>query len=112
MLSASGITIQDPVQPSITSPTTRSGVIAGSTEVPTRRGKGAPRRVLAPKRRRASEWISATSGTDPDHVEPERRYPPEGGIRPKEILGSILLETPLLRDLAQHPSTAVHRCEV
>ena len=72
----------------------------------------APRRASAPKRRRASAWISSAPEDDPEHVVLGRRYPPEGGIRPKEVVGSIFLETPLLRDLAQHPSTAIRQCEV
>jgi hypothetical protein len=72
----------------------------------------APRRVAALKRRRASYWANATPETDPEFVELGKRYPLKGGIRTKEIVGTILLETSLLKDLTQHPSTAVPRCEV
>uniref|UniRef100_A0A2N9GP20 Aminotransferase-like plant mobile domain-containing protein n=1 Tax=Fagus sylvatica TaxID=28930 RepID=A0A2N9GP20_FAGSY len=104
MSSTLGITIKEPVQPSTT-----AFALAGSAEVPA--GGVASRRAPAPKRRRASARISLTPEDDLEHVVPGRRYPPEGGIWPKEAVGSILLETPLLKDLAQHPSTAVLRCE-
>jgi hypothetical protein len=87
MSSAPGITIQEPVQPSAT-----ASAPTGSTEVPI--GGVAPRRASAPKRRKASARISLTPEDDPEHVVPGKRYPPEGGIRPKEVVGSILLKTP------------------
>uniref|UniRef100_A0A2N9FQL9 Aminotransferase-like plant mobile domain-containing protein n=1 Tax=Fagus sylvatica TaxID=28930 RepID=A0A2N9FQL9_FAGSY len=77
MSSTPSITIQELVQPSAT-----ASIPVGSTEVPT--GGVAPWRALATKRRRASARISLTPEDDPEHVVPGKRYPPEGGIRPKE----------------------------
>jgi hypothetical protein len=95
--SALGITIQELIQPFVVA------AVAGSTKAPTRGGRMAPRRAVAPKRRRASKRTSETLEIDLEVVEPRKRYPHEGGIKPKEIVGTILLETPFLRDLTQHP---------
>ena len=106
MSSTLGITIQEPVQPSAA-----ASASVGSAEVPAGRDNVAPQRATL-KRRRASARINSTSEDDPEHVLPGRRCPPEDDIRLKEVVGSIFLETLLLRDLAQDPSTVIHRCEV
>uniref|UniRef100_A0A2N9IRV3 Aminotransferase-like plant mobile domain-containing protein n=1 Tax=Fagus sylvatica TaxID=28930 RepID=A0A2N9IRV3_FAGSY len=71
--SALGITIQELIQPFVVA------AVAGSTKAPTRGGRMAPRRVVAPKRRRASKRTSETLEIDLEVVEPRKRYPHEGG---------------------------------
>lgn len=101
------ITIREAVQPS-------GGAVAsegGFAEVPVGGDRVALHRAAVTKRRRASRWIHIAPELDLDIVVPGRMYLLEGGIRPREI-NTVLLETWLLRDLAQHPLTFVRRCEV
>uniref|UniRef100_A0A2N9H115 Aminotransferase-like plant mobile domain-containing protein n=1 Tax=Fagus sylvatica TaxID=28930 RepID=A0A2N9H115_FAGSY len=80
----------------------------GFAEVPVGGDRVAPHRAAVTKRHRASRWIHTAPELDLNIVVPGRMYLLEGGIRPREI-NTVLLETWLLRDLAQHPSTFVRR---
>uniref|UniRef100_A0A2N9FBY4 Uncharacterized protein n=1 Tax=Fagus sylvatica TaxID=28930 RepID=A0A2N9FBY4_FAGSY len=48
---------------------------------------------------------------DPELVRSGVRYPPQGGIRPRDMGPLIVVDTPLLTNLADHPSTSIRHCE-
>uniref|UniRef100_A0A2N9F6M6 Aminotransferase-like plant mobile domain-containing protein n=1 Tax=Fagus sylvatica TaxID=28930 RepID=A0A2N9F6M6_FAGSY len=82
-----------------------------STEVPSR-SEPMPCRKTTSKRSRVTRVPPPTPTQDPELVRPRVRYPPQGGIRPRDMGPLFVVDTPLLTNLANHPSTSVRRCEV
>lgn len=82
-----------------------------STEVPSR-SEPMPRRKTTSKRSRVTRVPPPTPTQDLELVRPRVRYPPQGGIHPRDMGPLFVVDTPLLTNLANHPSTSVRRCEV
>ena len=90
---------------------TTHGTSGASTEVPSR-SEPMPRRKTTSKRSRVTRVPPPTPTQDLELVRPRVRYPPQGGIRPRDMGPLFVVDTPLLTNLANHPSTSVRRCEV
>ena len=98
-------------------PSSQPGITIGRSARPS----GAPRQPTAapavdpPTRSKRQRSDRAPPSADPipeDYVAPGFRYPPWGGIRPRHTITTPVVDTPLLRDLHDHPSSSVRRCQV
>ena len=107
-----------------------AGLASGATRPPSRpsvvigrsaRPSGAPRRptmtptVALPARSKRQRADRAPLSADPipeDYVAPGFRYPPQGGIRPRYPVTTLVEDMPLLTGLLDHLSSLVRRCEV
>uniref|UniRef100_A0A2N9FE88 Aminotransferase-like plant mobile domain-containing protein n=1 Tax=Fagus sylvatica TaxID=28930 RepID=A0A2N9FE88_FAGSY len=72
------------------------------------------RQLLLPPDRRGGNLTALLFSADPipeDHVVPGFRYPPQGGIRPRYPVTTPVVDTPLLTNLHNHPSSSVRRCQ-
>uniref|UniRef100_A0A2N9G1L4 Aminotransferase-like plant mobile domain-containing protein n=1 Tax=Fagus sylvatica TaxID=28930 RepID=A0A2N9G1L4_FAGSY len=80
-----------------------------------RRSSGAPVDVpptrMSSKRLRATRAPPSVDPMDPEFIMPGIRYPPQGGIHPRNVILVLLTDTPLLMNLANHLSMSVHRFE-
>ena len=98
-------------------PSSRPGITIGRSARPS----GAPRQptaastVAPPSRSKRQRSDRAPPSADPipeDYIAPGFRYPPRGGIRPRHTVATPVVDTPLLTDLHDHPSSSVRRCGV
>ncbi len=88
--------------------TRSSGTPLRSSGMPT----SSPPMRLSSKRLRAA-WAPPSAGPIlEDFVMPGVKYPPQGGIRPRYTVITPVADTPFLTNLAEHPSSSVHHCEV
>uniref|UniRef100_A0A2N9FE95 Aminotransferase-like plant mobile domain-containing protein n=1 Tax=Fagus sylvatica TaxID=28930 RepID=A0A2N9FE95_FAGSY len=81
-----------------------------STEV-SFRSELIPRSRTTSKRPRVTKVPPLASTQDPELVRPGERYPPQGGIFPRDMCPLLVVDTPLLTNLASHPLTSVRPCE-
>uniref|UniRef100_A0A2N9HLK5 Aminotransferase-like plant mobile domain-containing protein n=1 Tax=Fagus sylvatica TaxID=28930 RepID=A0A2N9HLK5_FAGSY len=97
-------------------PSSRPGITIGRSARPS----SAPRQPTAappaapPARSKRRKSDRAPLSADPipeDHVVPGFRYPPQGGIRPRYPVTTPVVDTPLLTNLHNHPSSSVRRCQ-
>uniref|UniRef100_A0A2N9I3T6 Aminotransferase-like plant mobile domain-containing protein n=1 Tax=Fagus sylvatica TaxID=28930 RepID=A0A2N9I3T6_FAGSY len=65
----------------------------------------------ASKRRRADRVPLSADPVPEDFVAPGVRYPPQGDIQPRYHVITPMVDTPLLTNLIDHPSSSVQRCE-
>ena len=113
-----GITIGRSARPSgAPRQSSQPGVTIGRSARPS----GAPRQptaapTVAPsarsKRQRSDRAPPSADPIPEDYVAPWFRYTPRGGIRPRHTITTPVVDTPLLRDLHDHPSSFVRRCQV
>uniref|UniRef100_A0A2N9HEU5 Aminotransferase-like plant mobile domain-containing protein n=1 Tax=Fagus sylvatica TaxID=28930 RepID=A0A2N9HEU5_FAGSY len=82
---------------------------SGASHRPARTPTGAPPTRL--KRQKADRVPPSTDPISKDFVALRFRYPPRGGIRPRHLVTSPVVDTPLLTNLTDHPSFLVRRCE-
>ena len=96
-------------------PSSRPGITIGRSARPS----GAPRQPTAaptiapPARSKRQRSDHAPPSADPipeDYIAPGFRYPPRGGIRTRHTVTTPVVDTPLLTDLHDHPSSSVRRC--
>ena len=108
-----GITIGRSARPS-SAPrqSSQPGITIGRSARPS----GAPRQpTVAPtvalsarsKRQRSNHAPPSADPIPEDYVAPGFRYPPRGGIRPRHTISTPVVDTPLLKDLHDHPSSSV-----
>uniref|UniRef100_A0A2N9FIJ2 Aminotransferase-like plant mobile domain-containing protein n=1 Tax=Fagus sylvatica TaxID=28930 RepID=A0A2N9FIJ2_FAGSY len=97
-------------------PSSRPGITIGRSARPS----SAPRQPTAappaapPARSKRRKSDRAPLSADPipeDHVVPGFRYPPQGGIRPRYPVTTPVVDTSLLTNLHNHPSSSVRRCQ-
>jgi hypothetical protein len=113
-----GVVIGRSARPSETTcPPPQPGVTTGPSDAPS----AAPRRAhtrltgIPPSRlkRQRTGGLPDSAGAIPeDYVAPGFRYPPHGGIRPRDPVAVEISDTPLLKNLLAHPSSLVRRCQV
>jgi hypothetical protein len=113
-----GITIGRSARPSsVPCQSSQPGITIGRSARPS----GAPRQptaapTVAPsarsKRQRSDRAPPSADPIPEDYVAPGFRYPPRGGIRPRHTITTPVVDTPLLKDLHDHPSSSVRRCQV
>lgn len=109
-----------------------AGVVAGEVRPPlgpgitiggSARSSGASRRSFnmstgtplvrsSSKRLRVDRTPSSADPILEDFIMSRLRYPPKGGIRPRYLVITPVMDTPLLTNLINHPSYSVRRCEV
>ena len=113
-----GITIGRSARPSgVPRQSSQPGITIGRSARPS----GAPcQPTVAPtvapsarsKRRRSDHAPPSADPLPEDYVAPGFRYPPRGGIRPRHTISTPVVDTPLLKDLHDHPSSSVRRFQV
>ena len=64
------------------------------------------------KRQRSDHTPLSADPIPEDYVAPGFRYPPRGGIRPCHTISTPVVDTPLLKDLHDHPSSSVRHFQV
>ena len=107
-----------------------AGIVAGVARPPlgpgitigrSSRSFGAPRQPTTTptsafptrsKRQRADRVPLFADPVSEDFVALGFRYPPRGGIRPHHPVTTPIVDTPLLTNLTDHPSSLVRHCEV
>lgn len=82
-----------------------------STMVPFR-SESIPSHRTTLKRTRVTRVPPPASTQDLELVRPGVRYPLQGGIRPQDMGPFLVVDTPLLTNLVNHPLIFVRRCEV
>jgi hypothetical protein len=85
-----------------------SGASCRSSRTPT----GAPPVRSSSKRPRVDRTPPSADPIPEDFIMPGIRYPPQGGIRLSYPVITPVMDTPLLTNLVNHPSSSVRRCEV
>jgi hypothetical protein len=102
--------VRPPLGPGITigGSARSSGASRRSSRTPT----GAPPTRPSSKRQRADRVPPSANPIPEDFIMPGLRYPPQGGIRPRYHVTTLVVDTPLMTNLINHPSSLVRRCEV
>jgi hypothetical protein len=85
---------------------------SGASRRSSRAPAGASPVRSASKRRRADRVPLSADPVPEDFVAPGVRYPPQGDIQPRYHVITPMVDTPLLTNLIDHPSSSVQRCEV
>jgi hypothetical protein len=85
---------------------------SGVSRRPTGTLTGASPTRSSSKRQRADRVPPSADPIPKDFVALGFRYPPKGGIRPRHHVITPVVDTPLLTNLTDHPSSLVCRCEV
>uniref|UniRef100_A0A2N9FDV4 Aminotransferase-like plant mobile domain-containing protein n=1 Tax=Fagus sylvatica TaxID=28930 RepID=A0A2N9FDV4_FAGSY len=101
--------VRPPLGPGITigASARSSGASRRSSRTPT----GAPPTRPLSKRQRADRVPPSANPIPEDFIMPGFRYPPQGGIRPRYHVTTLVVDTPLMTNLINHPSSLVRRCE-
>ena len=92
-------------------PSSRPGITIGRSARPS----SAPRQSSQPGitiGRSARPSGAPRQPTAAPTVAPGFRHPPRGGIRPRHTIATPVVDTPLLKDLHDHPSSSVRRFQV
>jgi hypothetical protein len=101
-------TVRPPSRPGIT-----IGRSARPSSAPRQPAAAPPAAPPARSKRRRSDRAPLSADPIPeDYVAPGFRYPPQGGIRPRYPVTTPVVDTSLLTNLHNHPSSSVRRCEV
>ena len=85
---------------------------SGASRRSFRTSTGTPLVRSSSKRLRVDRTPPSADPIPEDFIMSRLRYPPKGGIRPRYLVITPVMDTPLLTNLINHPLYSVRRCEV